>query len=420
MSLRNFMPRIDLKPEQFSGYPPEARKLVTNDLVALQRLPLSFLPSLLREVIDYDFKFPAERKAIEKEMANLSLLSPEQTKDWFQGFAQIRLSPQLEQFDWINAPAQFVEQLSAYLWTTHQLDAFRVAALAYAERLRAAMPTEPPAIPRLGITVIGQGVTTPDEVLFRKLRPNGVYYSRVQPENGLKQILEAVGGRAKAHPAVHDHWYIDGGQEAAHDSALTCVSYHALGPARAALSSKIRVEIERPGMGPETLRTLLAQMRPADLGLEPRVAQAENGSAVESRGAVMDRFQVKLLTEGSGTQIFSTTFAQWAAREALRRAQPLTLLVRFAPRQRQKPMNEMLSAGTDSGVELDPMGSLVDADMGAYYNWLNQQRLTGAEQSSFLVWFENHSEAVAIGPSMPRGTESTTAVDLAKLLSWMT
>jgi hypothetical protein len=414
------MPAIDLKPEQFSGYPPEARKLVTNDLPALQRLPLSFLPSLLREVIDYDFKFPAERKAIERELANLSSLSPGQTKDWFQGFAQIRLSPQLEQFDWINAPAQFVEQLSAYLWTTHQLDAFRVAALAYAERLLAAVPPEPPAIPRLGITVIGQGVTTPDESLFRKLRPHGVYYSRVQPENGLKQLLDVVGARAKAHPAVHGHWYIDGGQEAAYDPALTCVSYHALGPARAVLSSKIRVEIERPGMGPETLRTLLAQMRPADLGLEPRVVQGENGSAVESRGAVMDRFQVKLLTEGSGTQIFSTTFAQWAAREALRRAQPLTLLVRFAQRQRQKPMNEMLSAGTDSRVELDPMGSLVDADMGAYYNWLNQQRLTGAERSSFLVWFENHSEAVAIGPSMPRGTESTTVVDLAKLLSWMT
>lgn len=396
----------DLKPGQFTGYPPEARKLVTNDLAALQRLPLSFLPSLLREVIDYDFKFPAERKALEREMANLSALSPEQTKDWFGGFEQIRLSKPLEQFDWINAPAQFVEQLSAYLWTTHQLDAFRLAALAYAERLRAAVPPEPPSMPRLGITVIGQGVTTSAEPLFRKLRPHGVYYSRVQAENGLQQILDAVGARAKAHPVAHGHWYIDGGQEADHDPALTSVSYHALEPVRAALSSKIRVEIERPGMGPETLRTLLAQMRPADLGLD--------------QGAVLDRFQVKLLTEGSGTQIFSTTFAQWAAREALRRAQPLTLVVRFAPRQRQKPMNEMLSAGADSRVELDPTGSLVDADMGAYYNWLNQQRLTGAEQSSFLVWFENHSEAVAIGPAMPRGTESSSPTDLQKLISWMT
>jgi len=409
------MPPIELKPGQFSGYPPEARKLVTNDLAALQRLPLSFLPSLLREVIDYDFKFPAERKALERELANLSSLSAEHTKDWFQGFAQIRLSAQLEQFDWINAPAQFVEQLSAYLWTTHQLDAFRIAALAYAERLRAAVPPEPPTMPRLGITVIGQGVATPEEPLFRKLRPHGVHFSRVKSENGLRQLLDGVAARAKAHPVAHGHWYIDGGQDAAHDAALTCVSYHALEPVRSALSSKIRVEIERPGMGPETLRTLLAQLRPADLGL----AQGADESAAKSGDAVLDRFRLKLLTEGSGTQVFSTTFAQWAAREALRRAQPLTLLVRFAPRQRQKPMNEMLSAGDDR-VELDPMGSLVDADFGAYYNWLNQQRLTGAEQSSFLVWFENHSEAVAIGPSMPRGTESATAADLQTVLSWMT
>src|SRR5208282_3632271 len=200
----------DLKPEQFSGYPPEARKLATDDLTALQRLPLSFVPSLLREVIDYDFKFPAERKALERELAHLNSLSPEQTKDWFQGFTQIRLSSQLEQFDWVNAPAQFVEQLSAYLWTTHQLDAFRLAALAYAERLRAAVPPEEPAMPRLGITVIGQGVTAPEEPLFRKLRPHGVYFSRVQPENGLKQILEVVAARAKSHPVVQGHWYIDG------------------------------------------------------------------------------------------------------------------------------------------------------------------------------------------------------------------
>ncbi len=409
----------DLKPEQFNGYAPEARKLVTNDLPALQKLPLSFLPSLLREVIDYDFKFPVERRALERELTNLSSLSAEQTRDWFQAFADIRLSPELEKSDWVNAPAQFVEQLSAHLWATHQLDAFRAAALAYAERLRAAVPPESPAIPRLGITVIGQGVAASDEYIFRKLRPHGAYFSHVQPENGLKVLLDAVAARAKAHPVDYGHWYIDGGDAAEHDAALTCVSYHSLGSARAALSNKIRAEIERPGMGPETLRTLMARMRPADLGLEAGPEHAADRSASKSGDGVLNRFQVKLLTEGSGTQIFSTTFAQWTAREALRRAQPLTLLVRFAPRQRQKPMNEMLS-GSDARAELDPMGSLIDGDMGAYYNWLNQQRLPGAESSSFLAWFENHGEALIIGPSTPRGTESASAADLRKLLSWMT
>ena len=66
-------------------------------------------------------------------------------------------------------------------------------------------------------------------------------------------------------------------------------------------------------------------------------------------------------------------------------------------------MNELLY-GNQSAVELDFLGSLVDADLGAYYNWLNQQRLTGADRSSFVVWYEGHNEAVAIGPSLQGGT----------------
>src|SRR5438309_3828825 len=171
----------ELKPEQFNGYPPEARKLVTGYVAALQRLPLSFLPSLLREVMEYDFKFPAERRALEKELANLNSLSADQIKEWLQGFAQIRLSAQLENSDWVNAPSQFVEQLSSHLWTTHQLDAFRIAAVAYADRLRAVVPPEPPPAPRLGITVIGQGVPAHAEPRFRKPRSHGAHFRGVRP-----------------------------------------------------------------------------------------------------------------------------------------------------------------------------------------------------------------------------------------------
>jgi hypothetical protein len=79
-------------------------------------------------------------------------------------------------------------------------------------------------------------------------------------------------------------------------------------------------------------------------------------------------------------------------------------------------MNEMISESTKP-AEFDPVGSLVDADFAAYYNWLNQQRLPGAEQSRFLVWFEGHNDAVAIGPSWPRGTQSNASTDMKQLLS---
>jgi hypothetical protein len=185
------------------------------------------------------------------------------------------------------------------------------------------------------------------------------------------------------------------------------VSFQKLEPVRAALLKNIQAEIAKPGMGPEELRTHMARLSPADLGIDKGGDQ------------VMERFEVKLFTEGSGTQIFSTTFAQWTAREVLRRAQPLTLLVRFAPRQRQKPMNEMLSANSGE-PELDLIGSLIDADMGAYYHWINEQRLPGFDRSSFLVWFEGHSQALVVSPSLPRGTESNSTLDLGELVSLAT
>jgi len=400
----------ELKPEKFDTYPPEARKIVVNYLPTLRQLPLSFVPGLLRELINYDFKFPAERKAHEGELEYLASFSAGQLKEWFQGFAQIRLSSQLEDFDWVKSPAQFVERLSAHLWSTHQLDTFRQVSNDYADRLRAAVPPEALPVPRLGISVIGQGVASYSDPLFRKLRGHGAYYVHINPENGLRYLLDAVAARAKVHPAPYGHWYIDGGESTECDPALTCVSYKTLEPARIALLRKMQEQIDRPGMGPEALRTILAQMHPSDLGMD------RGAGAVHDE--ILERFEVSVLTEGSGTQIFSTVFAQWAAREALRRAQPLTLLVRFAPRRRQRPMNEMLSADPKVPPEPDLIGSLIDGDFAAYYNWLNQQRLPGAEKSSFLVWFEGHNQALAIGPSTPRGTESASVADLRQVLAW--
>jgi len=396
----------DLKPEHFTSYPPRARALASEYVATLHDLPLSFVSGLLRQVIDCDYNFPAERKALERELKNLAGLSADQRAQWIQPFASITLSSKLERFDWVNSPAQFVEQLSAHLWTTHQLDAFRTAATNYADRLHSAVPPEQPIVPRLGIAIIGQGVDSYSTPLFRKLRPHGAYFSHVNPENGLNVLLDVVADRARKHPGDYLHWYVDGGQAAEHDAAVTSLSYAQLEPVRTALLQKMHSEIEKPGMGPEMLRTFMAQLRPSDLGVSTSV------------DAILGRFQVRVLTEGSGTQIFSTSFAQWAAREALRRAEPLSLLARFAPRQRQKPMSELLAPSADR-PELDPVGSLVDADIGAYYNWINQQRLPGADKSAFLAWFEGHNVAVLIGPTVPRGTVSDAPTDMKQLLSWI-
>jgi hypothetical protein len=66
---------------------------------------------------------------------------------------------------------------------------------------------------------------------------------------------------------------------------------------------------------------------------------------------------------------------------------------------------------------MDAPGSLIDADMGAYYMWLEQQRLPGAEAASFLIWFEDHAEALVIAPKLARNTESNARVEMRWLLA---
>jgi hypothetical protein len=394
-----------LTAASFASYPPEARQLAVQHIALLRRLPLAFLPLLLRELIVYDWKFPLERADLGRQFTYLGSLAPGPFQAAMSAFAQLKLTHELEQTDWVNSPASFSEQLSAHLWATHQIDSFRGAAVDYVQNASASAVD--PALPthRLGIAVIGQGVAgNEDYRLFRKLRPHGVYFTRIKHGAGMQALLDAAATRAKAHPVPYGHWYIDGGASLAVPGNITRISYSALAAPRATIQNRMRKTYEASVFDPEAFRTMLAQMKPDEAGLH------------SGGDDVLNRFQLSLLTEGSGTQVFSTTFVQWTAREALRRAQPLTLIARFAPRQREKQMNELL-AERQRPPELDPEGSLIDADMGAYYNWLNQQRLPGEENSAFLAWFEDHGEAVAIAPALEKRTRSDNPIDLAELIA---
>ena len=404
------MNAAELKAADLTGYPPQGRALAAEYLAVLRELPFPYLVVLLRELAGFDWKLPAERQRLVGQIEYLARLEPTMRVGLMRGFSSLKVDEALLRSNWAANPAATLEQLTAWLWSSHQMDAFRQGADEFATAMSEAVPPRMPKQPRLGVVVVGQGVARSPIPLFRKLRPHGVYLQHVRPDRGMEILLGEVQRRAQtSQRSSHErdaflHWYIDGGvAEAAR--AMTLVSYAALQPARQRLLQRTQQAIESGGMGPERLRSMLAQLRPRDIELSA-------GDGVE--GDVLSHFQLSLLTEGSGTQIFSTTFVQWAARECLRRAEPETLILRYAPRQQQQPMNVMLSGGAASAP--DPEGSLVDADMGAYYTWLNLRRLTGADQMRFLVWFEGHSEALVVGPGLPGGTTSDSAVDMQGVL----
>jgi hypothetical protein len=390
--------------EQFRSYPPEAKRIATGHIALLQHLPLAFLPLLLREVIVYDWKFPAEQDEIDRQLRYLGSLTTGQLSNAMSSFEQVKLSPELEAMDWIAAPVRFSEKLSAYLWATHQIDDFSRAAEDYIRLFNTAIPEAAAPAPRLAFVVVAKEITRTNYPLFRKLRPHGVYFSQVDPGSSYGLLLDTLAARSQVHPSAYGHWCIDGGQQATPlSSQIASVGYGSLQPVRKELIRKMQ-QISAAQAGVEAMRTRLAETDPSEVGLKHRTDDP-----------VLSRFAISVLSEGSGTQIYSTTFVQWAAREALRRAQPLTLLAKFAPRQTEESADQELS-GIQQQVVLDPAGSLVDADMGAYYTWIDLQRLSGAGQSSFVAWFEGHNEAVAIGPSFAPGTESHDKLNLAEIL----
>jgi hypothetical protein len=398
---------LPIQVKHFKSYPPEARHVATSHIELLRKLPAAFTLLLLQQVQAYDWRFPAERRDIDQQLTFLKSLSEADRRRLLTGFEQLQLPADLMDVKWASSPVEFSEQLSNNLWSTHQIDAFHEASSTYLKAVIAAMPNQPPAVPRLGIAVIGKGVERNSYPLFRRFRPHGAYFANLNPANGLKTLLAHVADRAAAHPSSFDHWYIDGGPaEPVSSPFLTSISYSGLEPNRRALLRKITKEIHNGITGPKALLSMLHKLQPEEIGFD----------TAGQNGTIVSHFATSLLTSGSGTQIFSTSFVQWTTRELWRRAQPLTILARFAPRQRQRPMNELLS-GDEQTVEMDAPGSLIDADMGSFYMWLDQQRLSGAEKASFLIWFEDHNEAFVISPSLPRNTESNSRVDMPWLLA---
>jgi hypothetical protein len=398
----------EIKAEQFKDYPPQARQVAVSHIELFRQLPLAFAPLILQQLEQYDWKFPAERREIDHQLSFLSSRSKPEMRSLLSDFEQLKLSRKLEHFDWVNSPGRFSQDLSAYLWATHQIDGFRAAAAKFMTKVNASLPPEQLPVPRLGIAIVGKDVKESQYPVFRKLRPYGTRFTRVNPSNGLHVLLEAAAARAAAHPVPFGHWYIDGGPaEPLPNNSLVLISYSALEPVRKAILKKITGAIHGGIGGPEALTSMLFKLRPEQIGLSGK-----------PQDEILGHLETSIFTQGQGTQIFSTTFVQWTAREILRRAHPLTVVARFTPRQRMRPMNELLS-GKDANPEPDPMGSLIDANMGAFLTWVDQQRLSGAKQASFLAWFEDHGEAVAISPFLPHNTESNSPIDMKALLNQM-
>ncbi|WP_263367395.1 hypothetical protein [Edaphobacter bradus] len=394
-----------LQPHDFADYPPEAREFAMSSLDTLQPLPLLFVATLLRQVSRYDWLFPPEQKEVLDQLELLKRQGPGTLQQAAISFDQIPLTADLERMDWAAQPDRFSEALTAYLWSSHHMENFRTRAAEYSAKLDASRQKPSTQNPRICIVLLGKGARAEGVPLFERLRPKGTLFQNVATSDALQIALETLQGRAKQSPGPYLHWWIDGGDAVSGPDYVT-ISYNALDPVRRRVLAIMDKARTSGSDGPEGLRSLLHQ-----------VERQRTGKAHGQLDPVLDHFALELFADGSGTQIYSTTFVQWTAREVLRRAQPDTIILRYAPRQSERPLNELIS-GSSTSLTPDPQGSLIDANMGSYYTWLNLMRLPGAERDTWIACHEGGRQAIAVSPAMPAGTVSLQPCDLRQIVQW--
>jgi hypothetical protein len=386
-------------------YPASARSFAIAQLSMLRTLPLVLCVLVLKQIARFDSLFPAEREDLSQL---LLMLGSQRLAPAIYEFKRIVLSAELRHRDWITKPSEFVEQMTAELWSSGQIDVFRHAAV----QLAPPVELQPPGMSRLVVVDFDSRMEKPNFVLFRRLLQHGTLFTNLTPsleDDPFTASLKILEDRAKSQPSSYSHWLICGDSPLQRpSSAISALDYKSLEPMRRSLLGLMSAAVTSGTSGPEALGSAMMHLRPEALGITPSDPLAAN--------PLLAQFSIDLLGEGSGTQIYSTTFVQWAAREVLRRARPMTVLVRFTPRVRQRPTNQQW-ARADAEPEFDLAGSLVDADMAAYYAWINLNRMPGANSSGFVAFHSGRQQAFASGPRLPKVTSSDQAISPSNLLS---
>jgi len=276
---------------------------------------------------------------------------------------------------------------------------------------------------RLVIQIYGSGIAVQREQLWSRFKGMGVRVPlKLAGTNGTDGFLQTVFG-AREHgtpPALLaaaiastplDAWLIES-HEALHAlcdaragetsaGALTGLSYDRLRAYRDDLTRALNAKIQS---GVESPQAFAAYAR--SLQIAPPA-----GALLYSTEVVLAFVRDVLLT-GNGTLVMNNTFVEWAAVQALRRAQPRVLVTRFGVRDRLKPFSSMVMfsqpRATDHiPISQDPAGSFIDVEQLSYYVWLNAERSPAYRRKTLHLFLaEGVGEMLAIRSDMPAAAAS--------------
>jgi hypothetical protein len=401
----------------------EAAALAGAHDALLRRLPATVHAFLLVDLQKWSALFPAEQRYQRALLEHLSQTPADGLSRLAGGIARVETDAALTRIS-ERDPVRFQDQAQAALRKQNLVTAWRREVDLFFQQIDPALDARlyPPDAPRrVVLQLYGDGIAVQPDRLWSRFRASGTRIPlRLDGVKNSGHYLRALlGGGANAGEtggslfgalrndtgfAPTDAWIIES-HAALHDLMQketaaarppTGLSYERLLPYRdslmRALFSKIQSGVDSP-------QAFAAYARSLKLTPEPGVLLTQS--------EVVQTFVRDVLLTGNGTLFVNDTFVEWAAAQALRRAQPRVLVARYGVRDKLKPFSSLLlfsQPRTSDVIPLieDPVGSFIDVEQLAYYVWVHAEKSAAyRKRTLYLFLAENVPDMLAIRSDVP-------------------
>ena len=417
----------------------EAAVLVRQHGDALARLPATVHAFILVELEKWPLLFDAEHRYQRALVEHLSRVPARELDQAVSGIARIEGESGVNRIG-ERSPARFQDESQALLRKRGLFVSWRGEVDGFFQRVDPLIeaqlyPTDAPR--RLIVQIYGSGIAVQRERLWKRFKGTGVRVPlNLEGTNSTERFLQQLTGArddgrgapallAHATESALDAWMIESHEalhalcETSEPASVTGLSYDRLRPYRddltRALYRKIQAGVESPQAFAAYARSL--QIVPP-------------AGALLHAPDILLAFVRDVLITGNGTLVMNNTFVEWAAIQALRRAQPRILITRFGVRDKLKPFSSMILFSqprpTDQiPIAQDPAGSFIDVEQLSYYVWLNAEKNPAYRKKTlYLFLAEGADEMLAIrsdapGAVAPRATPARLSDVHATMVQWL-
>ena len=390
----------------------EAASLARAHDDVLRRLPATVQAFILVDLQKWPALFPAEQRYQRTLLEHLSQTPPDALNRLTGGIARVETEAALTRIS-ERDPGRFQDQAQAALRKQNLVTAWRREIDLLFQQIDPALearlfPADAPR--RVVLQLYGNGIAVQPDKLWSRFRTSGMRIplrldSVKSSGDYLRELTSFFGTlRSDAAFAPTDAWIIES-HAALHDLVQkestearppTGLSYERLLPYRDVLMRALFTKIQS---GVESPQAFAAYARSLRLAPEPGV--------LLNPTEVVQTFVRDVLLTGNGTLFVNNTFVEWAAAQALRRAQPRILVARYGVRDRLKPFSSLLlfsQPRTSDVIPLveDPVGSFIDVEQLAYYVWVHAEKSAAyRNRTLYLFLAESVPEMLAIRSDLP-------------------